>query len=435
MNNRLAQSIFTGESNTVFNEREVRTINYETQPSKPLIRKLGNSKENVELSLEVEIAASLKKLLESAKQCESRLLDVTIIRPNETDPSNKVETNTVPFRKSEIKDLISIIEKQKHEKKIDHPKRNFFDKINSQDNNFRSQSPPEGYRRSAALKNARKSRRNDNIKFDIRTESAPPNFSKEKGKLNFDAKCGEGSHLKTESNYPYHKKLRKKLEEKLFGSKTRFSSSPDDSSYSGECSLTKFQRTASTNQMEAQVYATPRDPLGDLRKKLKCTNPHKNDKPEEPCICQNCGMVGVLLDSAKGPVLPAQTLSNTPWSSDRITRPPPRKFDEKRAGKRHKSHPHDNILKQLHIRIKSLEERVTIQEESSVSREYFKSIINRLLSTYKSTFGGAEAAAKCETSTQCTTNYGKKANNMPFYKKNIPGGDKGSFKVRCLIVF
>lgn len=117
-------------------------------------------------------------------------------------------------------------------------------------------------------------------------------------------------------------------------------------------------------------------------------------------------MIGLLIDSQKGPVMPATNKVNTPWSSKDS---PDSKQPEKKSFwkdslhlkslTKHTGHqPHECVIKQIDVRLNNLEERITIQEEKAVTRDYFKSIIAKLLMSQKQ---ASSVENKRDTCIQC----------------------------------
>lgn len=281
------------ESNSYYNEKEIRTINYDTF-NRPLdqlnYRKNAEKKKDDEMSLEVEIADSLKRLLDSPDNCESRLLDVTIIRPSDKKPGGTVETSTVPFGKKEIKDLIKIIEKQKHEKQkhIAEQKKKLYKKINVHDKGKRprSHSPPQKLSsvsepsRPKTPKGVKFEKKNKRKNGDINTGSGPPNFNLQKLEHEFDLKClREGLKLPPNSS-DFKKKIKKykNIESRLLELCNNPSFLPSPSrSFSSEEDL-EPERHSPPYPAHQQVYAAPRTTFEDVKARYKCLNRHKIGK-------------------------------------------------------------------------------------------------------------------------------------------------------------
>ncbi|XP_065156729.1 uncharacterized protein [Atheta coriaria] len=138
-----------------------------------------------------------------------------------------------------------------------------------------------------------------------------------------------------------------------------------------------------------QIYTTPQT-FNDIRSKLPCmvhsqAGNENYDKPT-PCLCQHCGMVGVLVESQKRPAIPhspnpkfANTngAKNAPQThSSRV----PKKVVDLRA--KSKSETNLILLKELTAKITSLEDRLNEHEEKTVKKDYFKFVIHKLLTQY-----------------------------------------------------
>ncbi|XP_023310936.1 uncharacterized protein LOC111691805 [Anoplophora glabripennis] len=128
------------------------------------------------------------------------------------------------------------------------------------------------------------------------------------------------------------------------------------------------------------IYTTPKT-YSDIRSIFTCKNRNKfdqNEKPDKPCLCKNCAIIGVLTDSQKKPFItenlhdPRELLSNN------------KKDNKRKKFVNFKNYPDDHTdceyyFKQLSTKIRQLEERLSIQEEKSVPRDYFKRIITKLV--------------------------------------------------------
>lgn len=316
--------------------------------SKSLKNISSTSKENIELSLEVEIADSLQKLLSSPENCTSRLLDVTIIRPSKDCAVNRVETNTVAFDKEDIKDLLTIIEKQ-----------------NVEDNRKTSKVPCK----HATSANAKP-------KYEFKT-SRNHDGSSLAAKRNLyvrsvSSHMNPANHNRNKKEVPSHlRNVEARLIE-ICHNHTNF----EETNSSSESHIA-VDKTMGDGSNAHHIYAAAQT-FDSIRKKLTCQNKHRRDgeKSDTPCMCQNCGTLGVLIESQKGPVL-----TNAPvWSSG------PQKPEQNATPKKQghyvdlRSNKNDtNNIQHIKLRLKSLEDRVTHQEESAVTKEYFKKIMGKLI--------------------------------------------------------
>lgn len=132
-----------------------------------------------------------------------------------------------------------------------------------------------------------------------------------------------------------------------------------------------------------QIFTTPKT-YNDIKSIFTCKNKNKYDqdeKPDRPCLCRNCAIIGVLTDSQKKPFVtenlydPRDLLSNTRKEMRDINRKKCVNF---------KDDADDHIECELYFRhlsakIRRLEERLGLQEEKSVAKDYFKRIITKLV--------------------------------------------------------
>lgn len=321
---------------------------------------LSSSKENIELSLEVEIADSLKRLLSKPQNCNSRLLDVTIIRPSkECDNLNRVETNTVAFGKDDIKDLLTIIERQDTDKEDTRVKKRKSRPVSS-----------ANVKPKYEFKTSKRHDEQPGAKRHICAQSAPPNMNI------FKNKYGQSNLRNVEA----------RLIEICNNQVSSIYAGPEQDTSNSSNETHNYRRKRDTTIGDGSkahhVYAAAQT-FDGLRKTLACQKKHHrtDEKPDTPCLCQHCGMIGLLIESQKGPVL---TNANAPvWSTG------PRKNEPKHTSPtnskqgryvdlrtKHKSNETDDV----NSRLKHLEERVTNQEEHYVHKDYFKKIIGKLIS-------------------------------------------------------
>lgn len=253
----------------------------------------------MELALEVEINESLKHVLASpAKNSSDALLDVTIIRPSDSDTTHET---TVALNKDEVRDFITLVEQ--HHRQQNEPNRektqegrSTYEELTSNDRNDR-----EGHQRH---RKADKADRNDD----------------NDGKI---------------------------------------------------CENPK------------QVYATVNNTFDKLKHNLPCQNKNReNEKSGTPCMCQHCGIVGVLVQSQKGPIAPFPPLEET--SPQRQARPQRREVKHRKVMDvaRKRSIDQLQLLREINSRIKNLERRIAIQEETAVPKEYLKHILHKVLTHY-----------------------------------------------------
>lgn len=132
-----------------------------------------------------------------------------------------------------------------------------------------------------------------------------------------------------------------------------------------------------------QIYTTPKT-YKDIKSIFTCKNKNgydQSEKPDIPCLCRNCAIIGVLTDSQKKPFItenlydPRDLLSNNRRES---------KDAKRKKCVNFKNGIDDHIeceyyFKHLLAKIRRLEERLAIQEERSVAKDYFKRIITKLV--------------------------------------------------------
>ncbi|XP_060526112.1 uncharacterized protein LOC132701876 [Cylas formicarius] len=128
-----------------------------------------------------------------------------------------------------------------------------------------------------------------------------------------------------------------------------------------------------------QVYTTART-VDAMRSIFACKNKSVHDyetrKKDEPCLCKNCAVVGVLQDSQKRPFV---TEPMPEPKSRASSRRPQRKKSvtfERADG------PHLEcrfLFERLSTRIGDLERKVRAQEERTVPKDYFRKIITKLV--------------------------------------------------------
>nr|XP_022920358.1 uncharacterized protein LOC111428879 [Onthophagus taurus] len=227
-------------------------------------------RENVELGLEIEINESLKRVLTTPNSGSDDLLDVTIIRPSESDVTHET---TVALNKDEVRDFISLVE-QHHQNKLKSGK----------------------------------------------------------------SKKG----VAKKSDVPDH------------------------------IPSTKQKVISLKNEIEE----------------------NRNEKPGTPCVCQHCGIMGVLVQSNKAEIRKDKSNRDDKEDKDDKRGRRERSPDQPRSSKdfknqrsvvdaNTKSQDQLTLLREINSRIKDLEKRITVQEENAVPRDYLKHVLHKLLSQYK----------------------------------------------------
>ena len=137
---------------------------------------------------------------------------------------------------------------------------------------------------------------------------------------------------------------------------------------------------------QKHVYATV-DNFERIKDRFACQNKDKEDcKPGTPCLCRNCGIVGVLVESQKGPVgsfppLDISSKSMNKQSNRRGLRSKTSKIKSPKTNNK-ESLDQSEVLKEINDRLKVLEKRMNIQEETSVPREYLKYVLQKVVAHY-----------------------------------------------------
>ncbi|KAF2894986.1 hypothetical protein ILUMI_11186 [Ignelater luminosus] len=420
------------------NEEEICNFDFEGIPNAHPISDISSfvshpfdsSKENVELSLEVEIADSLKHLIVSPERHDSALLDVTIVRPTDLDCVPGLEnSNTLAFKSSEVRNLIASMERQKQQKKklIEECKRkaasskmnpiNETHMVKSHTSSTQLIAKKEEHSSALHKRRLKRSENSRNPRTDIAVSSAPPkcsiradyrldNFRNIKngkaapiailkplvGEIKESLKSLEATIGQVGDQNIERKEHRKKKQDKLYLSTSESNISSDF------IQDTKHLAEAHKGDHTHQVYAAP-NTYDKLRTLLACQNPDRKDEEnEKPCLCQHCGMVGLLVESQKRPIVPVPT--GPPKKSDTFW-PKPENVNEKGESECRKDHTRSRhaidkpkniedlktkvsddasywIIRELSTRLEALEVRVAAQEQRAVPKEYFKRIINKL---------------------------------------------------------
>lgn len=391
-------------------KNENRTSNTSTEKEIPRVTtsntqnflQLTNSKENIELSLEVEIADSLKKLLSQPENCNSRLLDVTIIRPSDEENNvNRIETNTVAFGKDEIKDLVAIIEQQRKDKE-----KTLKDNIKKRLQNkhvYRPKSPnsvqSDTNKSGRISKETKRMEKHGTKRRDIGAKSAPPNINSSNNQNTFKKLH---NHPCCKVPYGHLRNVETRLLEICHPELDTTSYDPTDSEQNY---IYNPRRTVNIGDgHNTQIYTTA-NTFDSLCQNLSCQhkNRRESDKSDVPCLCQHCGMMGLLIESQKGPILPQNNLS--PWTPSRSESKAPYTNRNRKALEIKNRHNTDCVLHKLHKRLTSLEDRVASQEENAVSKEYFKKIMGKLLTCCKKTTENSihpKTEIKKDNSVQCS---------------------------------
>ncbi|KAB0800620.1 hypothetical protein PPYR_06360 [Photinus pyralis] len=346
------------------NEEEIYCVNYDEVSNSPPICS-NDVSQSIGLSIEVEIADSLKNVMSRPEKHNSSLLDVTIVRPNHLNRFSGKQSVTI--RGSEIQDLILRMEKQKREKEL-----LIADLKRVQDTRITKKHEKKRKPNLNAV------RSNNAVASDNKTKR----ISEEKPFVN---------SAPTSILQPLMGQIRESLrhlEERILavGDHKENITQPKAQPHSLlNCDLVdalprrkqtkKHMRKLQGNVHERNhhVYTTVHT-FDRLKTLLSCQNANARDvEDDKPCPCQHCGMVQLLVESQKRPIMPTLPLK-TPsgvW-------PQTENREDQESSETSLEDPY-NIIRELALRLRALEERVALQERSTVPKDYFKRVIKRIL--------------------------------------------------------
>lgn len=144
----------------------------------------------------------------------------------------------------------------------------------------------------------------------------------------------------------------------------------------------KRKRDTDVGDTLRQVFAAAR--TSNVRKLLKCQNPHRHkEDPKQPCFCQHCGMVDVLMESQKRLYTDEFCDEN-----DNLSR-------KRSSVKLSKS----RNLHDLRERVKRMETTLREYQEKCVTKDYLKLVVDKLISYIAPK--SERTPTKKDTSTQC----------------------------------
>ncbi|KAK4881062.1 hypothetical protein RN001_004381 [Aquatica leii] len=356
------------------------------------------SKETIGLSLEVEIADSLKQLITSTEKYNSSLLDVTIVRPNDLNCVRGVDANFTNLNSSEIRNLIASMERQKQQKKklIDEYKKRAVE--TQEKTKHKKRSEKKSHKKNIEVVSAHtKTTRNIDLKQPY-TNSAPISILKPlMGQIKQSLKNLEDRIVEVGDHRPKDFKV---VSSKI---KLHANSTSNDSNLSEETAKRKRAKRRIQKLRECgrhrnhHVYATV-NTFDRLRTMLKCQNPNVKDSDnDKPCLCQHCAMMGLLMDSQKRPIMPSLLLKTSGL------------LENQDAESTDTSNIDDQyyVIRELAKRLKDLEDRVTIQEQCAVPKEYFKRVIKKILNIQGTLSQQNVTPSNAQTSGRhCGTQYG-----------------------------
>lgn len=328
-------------------------------------------REDVELCLEVQVDSETKRILSNPHRCRSTLLDVTVVKPKELEAFGTRITNTL--RADEVRKLITSLEKQRRKKQrvLDKLKNDdTIIQIRKHDNNYESCHQPRKSFTKHKERIASKSPVDDLERKDFIgiAESVEPLF------------CEIRRSLKNVET-----RITNMQDINLVISQTTV-----DESASEEYMMSRHNNrslASSLGNRNHSVYhvETAHQNIKNLKSILLCQKHQKGlgkeDQIEGKCLCENCGIIGLLSECNKHPLL--ADFSESPSPSSHKQFPSPKKktrFNIDNINKmRAKSGNDEAYITHLSNRIKLLEERLAIQEEKVVPKDYFKKMLSKMV--------------------------------------------------------
>lgn len=327
--------------------------------------------EDVELCLEVQVDPASKKILSNPEKCKSTLLDVTVVKPKELEAFGTQRTNIL--RADEVRKLITSLEKQRRKKQ------KYLDQLKYDDTII-------------------KVRRHNDF-YDNHHRSRKP-FTKHKERISSTSPIDDLERKDfigiAESVEPLFCEIRRSLK----NVETRITNMQDINLV---ISQTTIGATASEeyvfpkqknrnplpnakNLRNQSVYRVETGPQ-DLKSILLCQNKQnkfleRGDKIEGKCLCENCGIVGLLMECQKHPMLSELSESPAPSEHKQILTNPKKSKVTNYAHVKHDTSSDAAYISQLTKRVKVLEERLAMQEEKVVPKDYFKKIITKMVNNF-----------------------------------------------------
>ncbi|KAJ8935936.1 hypothetical protein NQ314_012557 [Rhamnusium bicolor] len=251
------QTCSTINTNYNVTKKETITLHNEREQEK-------SPKNDVELCLEVEMDDEVREIITSPDKCMSTLLDVTVIKPKDIDIDQIYTTQKKILNGEEVRKLITLMELEKQDKQ------KLINQILSKEDRVVSIHRHNSNPKSAG----------DYIKNKLFERPEKNTLTK-------------------------HKHYLDNRDSALFFEHIQKISSTDDTN-SDICSdhkqhMYKHSMKSGDHERIQQIYTTPRT-YNDIKSIFTCKNKHRyeqNEKPNKPCLCQNCAIVGVLTDSQK----------------------------------------------------------------------------------------------------------------------------------------
>lgn len=279
-----------------------------------------DSQSNCQLSLEVEIAKSLERMLKSPNKFDSALLDVKILRnqPNEQN-APKVVLEKVERRRAALEQCKT--------------------KLRGESGGRRQKRRQHG---------------------DICANSAPVGSSKHPR----DFTGAVSRSVEAISDSCQEDDAGRQATDRVGDYRSR-RKGPKTETSSGEFSV---YTSAGAEDTSRQVYAAPRVPR--IRKMLKCQDPDRHGRdPKAPCLCERCGMVDVILEGQKRPIFEEASTSPESDRKKSTTRVPTRDHNDRCL----------RAVNELCQQVKRLEWKLREHEECYVTKEYLKIVVDKLL--------------------------------------------------------
>lgn len=311
--------------------------------------------ENVPMSLDVQVDEVSKKILANPEKCRSVLLDVTVIKPKELEVFGTEMTNTLTAQ--EVRKLISSLEKQR---------RNQLKYIKNlkNDDTIIKVKKHEPSRKDGKFRPASSERKD----FVGVSESVEPLF------------CEIRRSLKNVET-----RITNMQDINLVISQTTTDHASQEFIYHKKRVDSVHSEGVDRFKADSYVYRASEKPYNDLKPLLKPPN-HKNPKKEHnyegKCYCENCGVIGLLSECQKHPLMSELRESQPPTSVRKD-------FCHLDCSKKIKTRFNDELsddldqsgfyLNHLTQRVRILEERLALQEKQSVPKEYFKRIITNVM--------------------------------------------------------
>ncbi|KAL3278201.1 hypothetical protein HHI36_013540 [Cryptolaemus montrouzieri] len=329
-----------------------------------------------QLCVEIEMDEGIRDLLSSPDKCNSALLDVTIIKPSEGKDQASIETSTM--KGNRVRKLLANLDREKRDKKL--LKELFEDKIPSEDTIIRiSKHNPRRKMQAASdfcyenLKERKflKSQFHRPLKTRTNTSSGPVDTSDRK-------------HLYTHCYSPGIMQVSPVIGEHC--SKPGNFDPPSEDSCSDDNISPNRTFKCGDHKKTHHVYAAPRT-FKDLNSIITCQSMSKDDRT--PCLCEHCGIASLLSETQKRPIItaPVEHVSELRRKMNR------REYKDSAKHEYRKRKPdvpymceeknsYQAGMAHLFERVKVLEERMDVQEERAVPKDYFKRIITKIISHF-----------------------------------------------------